>query len=44
VGLKGLQIGPTMNTYAHVLPEVERTAVDAAAQVIFGPQADSSQA
>ena len=31
------QIGLTMNTYTHVLPDIERTAVDAAAQTIFGP-------
>ena len=42
--LRHSQIGLTMNTHAHVLPEVERTAVDAAAQVIFGAQADGSQA
>ncbi len=30
------QISLTMNTYAHVLPELERTAVDAAAETIFG--------
>jgi integrase len=30
------QIGLTMNTYAHVLPEVERTAVDHAAERLFG--------
>ncbi|OJF11369.1 tyrosine-type recombinase/integrase [Couchioplanes caeruleus] len=30
------QIGLTMNTYAHVLPEVERTAVDAATKRLFG--------
>jgi integrase len=30
------QIGLTMNTYAHVLPDVERAAVDAAAETIFG--------
>jgi integrase len=29
------QIGLTMNTYAHVLPEVERAAIDAAARAIF---------
>jgi integrase len=29
------QIGPTMNTYAHVLPEIERKAIDAAAKAIF---------
>jgi integrase len=31
------QIGLTMNTYTHVLPDIERTAVDAAAQAIFRP-------
>ena len=30
------QIALTMNTYAHVLPEVERTAVDDAAKRLFG--------
>ncbi|MGI5178690.1 tyrosine-type recombinase/integrase [Dactylosporangium sp. CA-152071] len=30
------QIGLTMNTYAHVLPEIERAAVDDAAQRLFG--------
>ena len=30
------QIGLTMNTYTHVLPDIERTAVDAAADAIFG--------
>jgi hypothetical protein len=37
-GMKTLghsQIGQTMNTYAHVLPEIEREAIDAAAKVIF---------
>jgi integrase len=29
------QIGLTMNTYAHVHPEVERAAIDAAARAIF---------
>jgi integrase len=29
------QIGLTMNTYTHVLPEIEREAIDAAAKVIF---------
>jgi len=29
------QIGLTMNTYAQVLPEIEREAIDAAAGVIF---------
>ena len=29
------QIALTMNTYAHVLPEVERAAVDEAAQRLF---------
>ncbi len=28
------QIGPTMNTYRHVLPEIEREVIDAAAKVI----------
>lgn len=30
------QIGLTMNTYAHVLPEIERAAVDEAARSLFG--------
>jgi integrase len=30
------QISLTMNAYAHVLPALERTAVDAAAETIFG--------
>jgi integrase len=30
------QIALTMNTYTHVLPEVERAAVDSAAETIFG--------
>ncbi len=30
------QIGLTMNTYAHVLPEIERSAVDAASRHLFG--------
>ena len=30
------QIGLTMNTYAHVLPEIERDAVDAASKHLFG--------
>jgi integrase len=30
------QIGLTMNTYAHVLPDIERTAIDAATKTIFG--------
>jgi integrase len=30
------QIGLTMNTYAHVLPEIERAAVDAVAKRLFG--------
>ncbi len=30
------QIGLTMNTYAHVLPEIERAAVDAATDHLFG--------
>jgi integrase len=30
------QIGLTMNTYTHVLPDLERTDVDAAADTIFG--------
>ena len=29
------QIGLTMNTYTHVLPEIERAAIDAAARTIF---------
>jgi integrase len=29
------QIGLTMNTYTHVLPEIERDAIDAAARAIF---------
>jgi site-specific recombinase XerD len=29
------QIGLTMNTYTHVLPGIERTAIDAAARAIF---------
>src|SRR5215472_8820321 len=29
------QIGLTMNTYTHVLPEIERAAIDAAARAIF---------
>ena len=29
------QIGLTMNTYTHVLPEIEREAIDSAAKVIF---------
>jgi hypothetical protein len=29
------QTGLTMNTYALVLPEIERKAIDAAAKVIF---------
>jgi integrase len=29
------QIGLTMNTYTHVLPEIERDAIDAAARMIF---------
>jgi len=29
------QIGLTMNTYTHVLPEIEREAIDAAARAIF---------
>jgi hypothetical protein len=32
----GSQIGLTMNTYTHVLPDIERTAVGAAAETIFG--------
>ena len=31
------QISLTMNTYAHVLAEVERAAMDAAAERLFGP-------
>ncbi|MEV1319150.1 tyrosine-type recombinase/integrase [Micromonospora arborensis] len=30
------QIGLTMNTYAYVLPEIERGAVDEAAKHLFG--------
>lgn len=30
------RIGLTMNTYAHVLPEIERAAVDEAAKHLFG--------
>jgi integrase len=30
------QVGLTMNTYAHVLEEVERAAIDAAAERLFG--------
>ena len=30
------QIALTMNTYAHVLPQVEREAVDKAARALFG--------
>lgn len=30
------QIGLTMNAYAHVLPEIERAAVDEAAKHLFG--------
>ena len=30
------QIALTMNTYTHVLPEIERAAVDGAAEAIFG--------
>jgi integrase len=30
------QIALTMNTYAHVLPDVERAAVDDAAKRLFG--------
>jgi integrase len=30
------QIALTMNTYTHVLPEIERAAVDSAAEAIFG--------
>jgi integrase len=29
------QIGLTMNTYTHVLPEIERAAIDATARAIF---------
>ena len=29
------QIGLTMNTYTHVLPEIERAAIDAAARAIL---------
>ena len=29
------QIGLTMNTYTHVLPEIEREAIDAVARTIF---------
>jgi len=29
------QIGLTMNTYTHVLPEIERAAMDAVAKAIF---------
>jgi hypothetical protein len=29
------QIGLTMNTYTHVLPEIERAPIDAAASAIF---------
>jgi integrase len=29
------QIGLIMNTYTHVLPELEREAIDAAARAIF---------
>ena len=29
------QIGLTMNTYTHVLPDIEREAIDAAAKSIF---------
>jgi hypothetical protein len=29
------QIGLTMNTYTHVLLEIERAAIDAAARTIF---------
>ena len=39
------QIALTMNTYTHVLPEVERAAVDGAAEAIFGEgSADASRA
>jgi hypothetical protein len=30
------QNGLTMNTYTHVLPEIERADVDSAAEAIFG--------
>ncbi|MFE9205045.1 hypothetical protein [Micromonospora sp. NPDC007230] len=30
------QIGLTMNTYVHILPEIERAAVDEAAKRLFG--------
>jgi integrase len=30
------QISLTMNTYAHVLPEIERAAVEDAARRLFG--------
>ena len=30
------QIGLTMNTYTHVLPDIERAAADSAAKTIFG--------
>ncbi|MCM0676468.1 tyrosine-type recombinase/integrase [Micromonospora phytophila] len=30
------QIGLTMNSYAHVLPDIERAAVDEAAKYLFG--------
>ena len=30
------QIGLTMNTCTHVLPDIERAAVDAAAETVFG--------
>jgi hypothetical protein len=30
------QIGLTVNTYTHVLAEIERAAVDSAAETIFG--------
>ncbi|MEV7012248.1 tyrosine-type recombinase/integrase [Streptosporangium sp. NPDC051022] len=30
------QIGLTMNTYTHVLPDIERAAVDAVAKRLFG--------
>ena len=30
------QIALTMNTYAHVLPHVERDALDQAARALFG--------
>ena len=33
--LRHSQIGLTMNTYTHVLPDLERAAVDAAAETIF---------